>query len=101
MTVPHYPLLKGSALLMNQLMAMTMKKALSVWRTWYITLIQILMPPAFLILTIVIVKTWQAIPDLPSLTVDMKVRYKFVYLMCVIKTCCKLTHINDVYEYWL
>jgi hypothetical protein len=69
----------GSALLINQLIAMSMKKALYVWRTWYITLIQLLMPAVFMILTIVIVKTWQAIPDLPPLTIDMKVRYKIMY----------------------
>jgi hypothetical protein len=86
---------------MNQLIAMTMKKALYVWRTWYITLIQILMPVGFLILTIIIVRTWQWIPDLPALTIDMAVRYKVVYMMYVIKTCCKLTYINDVYKYWL
>ncbi|XP_023714575.1 ATP-binding cassette sub-family A member 3 isoform X4 [Cryptotermes secundus] len=71
-TMPHYPLLKGSELLINQLIAMFMKKALYVWRTWYITLIQILMPSLFLILTIVIVKTWQTIPDLPPLKMDLK-----------------------------
>jgi hypothetical protein len=37
------------------------------------------MPAVFLILTIVIVKTWQAIPDLPPLKIDMKVRYKIIY----------------------
>lgn len=73
--MPHYPLLKGSELLINQLIAMFMKKALYVWRTWYITLIQILMPSLFLILTIIIVKTWQTIPDLPQLKMDLKVRY--------------------------
>jgi hypothetical protein len=80
---------------------MTMKKALYVWRTWYITLIQILMPALFLILTIIIVNTWQTLQDLPPRTIDIKVRYKVVYLMCVIKTCCLLTHTNDVYNYWL
>jgi len=95
----NYPLLKGSALLVNQLIAMTMKKALYVWRTWYITLIQILMPAVFLILTIIIVRTWQSIPNLPAFTIDMAVRYEVICMMCVIETCCKLTHINDVYKY--
>lgn len=85
-TMPHYPLLKGSALLMNQLTAMFMKKALYVWRTWYITLIQILMPALFLILTIIIVKTWETIPDLPPLNIDLKVRFKFNYNPYMIKT---------------
>ena len=98
--MPHYPLLKGSALLKNQLIAMIMKKALYVWRTWYIILIQILMPTAFLILTIIIVRTWQSIPNLPPLTIDRAVRYKVIYMMSVIKTCCKLTHINGVCKYW-
>jgi hypothetical protein len=78
-TMPHFPLLKGSELLINQLIAMFMKKALYVWRTWYITLIQIIMPPIFLILTIIIVKTWQTIPDLPPLKIDMKVSYTATY----------------------
>ena len=73
---------------MNQLTAMIMKKALYVWRTWYITLIQILMPAALLILTIIIVRTWQSLANLPPLKIDMAVRYKVVYMMCVIKTCC-------------
>ena len=79
---------------MNQLIAMTMKKALYVWRTWYMTLIQILMPALFLILTIIIVRTWQALASLPALTIDMTVRDEVVCMMFVIKTCCKLTHIN-------
>ena len=86
---------------MNQLIAMTMKKALYVWRTWYITLVQVLMPTFFLILTIVIVNTWQRLPNLPPLTFDLAVRYKVVYMMRVVKTCGKLTHINDVYKYRL
>jgi ATP-binding cassette subfamily A (ABC1) protein 3 len=75
--MPQYSRLKGSALLVNQVTAMFMKKALYVLRTWYISLIQILMPTFFLTLTIIIVKTWETIPDLPPLTIDMKVRYKF------------------------
>jgi hypothetical protein len=100
--MPHYPLLKGSALLMNQLIAMFMKKALYTWRTWYITLIQILMPAFFLTLTIIIVKTWQTIPDLPPLKIDMKVSFKFSYNPCVIKTwqktstqLCDILHLKD------
>lgn len=92
--MPHYPLLKGSALLFNQLIAMFMKKALYVWRTWYITFIQILMPALFLILTIIIVKTWQTIPDLPPLRIDMQVSFKFKYNLCMIKTQLKLVHSN-------
>lgn len=70
-TLPRYPLLKGIALLVNQLIAMIMKKALYVWRTWYITLIQILMPVVFLILTIIIVRTWQSVRNLPAREISM------------------------------
>ncbi|XP_069685343.1 phospholipid-transporting ATPase ABCA3-like isoform X4 [Periplaneta americana] len=71
-SMPRYNTLTGVALLLNQLTAMFMKKVLYVYRAWYITLVQALLPALFLTLSIVIVKSWQSLRDLPALTIGLE-----------------------------
>lgn len=72
LNMQNYNILKGSDLLLNQLLAMFMKKIIYVWRTWYITLIQILLPSFFLAIAIIAVRSWLKLSELGPMVMDLK-----------------------------
>lgn len=67
--VETMPLVKGRQLLMNQTLAMFMKKALSYLRTWYLYVLQIVIAIVFIVLTIVIARGMPTEQDLPEMEI--------------------------------
>ncbi|PSN43689.1 hypothetical protein C0J52_19461 [Blattella germanica] len=61
-------------LLYNQLIAMFMKKMIYVWRTWYVTLVQILLPTFCLIIAITAVRSWLTLTELRAMVIDLQSR---------------------------
>lgn len=61
----------GYNLLANQFFAMLMKKFLSMYRSWVLLIIQILMPVLFLIIAMIVMRTSQATGNLPALAMDL------------------------------
>ncbi|KAJ9596524.1 hypothetical protein L9F63_012466, partial [Diploptera punctata] len=51
---------------------MFMKKIIYVWRTWYISLIQILLPSFFLAIAIIAVRSWLQLSELGPMAIDLK-----------------------------
>uniref|UniRef100_A0A182T123 ABC transporter domain-containing protein n=1 Tax=Anopheles maculatus TaxID=74869 RepID=A0A182T123_9DIPT len=63
-------LLTGFPLLSNQLLAMLLKKAIATKRSWVALLVQIFIPIFFVIMTVVIVRSFPDSLALPPLTID-------------------------------
>ncbi|XP_050098673.1 phospholipid-transporting ATPase ABCA3-like [Anopheles aquasalis] len=63
-------LLTGFALLKNQLLAMVLKKAIATKRSWIAMLVQIFIPIFFVIMTVVIVRSFPDSLSLPPLTIS-------------------------------
>lgn len=70
-TVETLPLLRGYKLISNQVIAMFEKKIYNTYRNWFLLLLQVLIPVSFLIITILIVRTWAGGRDLPSLAISL------------------------------
>lgn len=65
-------LLHGIPLLCNQIQAMIIKKVFSTYRSWLLTLLQLLIALVFVIIAMVIVRTFRVNNDLPALQMDLK-----------------------------
>ncbi|XP_052859969.1 phospholipid-transporting ATPase ABCA3-like [Anopheles cruzii] len=65
------PLLDGSSLAWNQLFAMFLKKYISSKRSWVQMLVQALIPIYFVIVTVVIVRTFPGQTDLPPIPINV------------------------------
>lgn len=65
-------LLTGCKLYINQLKAMMMKKVFSTIRSWILMIVQILIPITFLIIAIIVVRSWKAFKDLPPLDIHLE-----------------------------
>ncbi|XP_018575545.1 ATP-binding cassette sub-family A member 3-like isoform X2 [Anoplophora glabripennis] len=68
-THPSYE--DGLKLLINQFLAMLMKKFLSTFRSWILLIIQIMMPVLFLIIAMVVARNQKRTGDLPALGIDL------------------------------
>uniref|UniRef100_A0A8W7P6N4 ABC transporter domain-containing protein n=1 Tax=Anopheles coluzzii TaxID=1518534 RepID=A0A8W7P6N4_ANOCL len=65
------PLLGGSSLMWNQLFAMLLKKFISTKRSWIQMLVQALIPIYFVIVTVIIVRTFPGQTDLPAIPINV------------------------------
>uniref|UniRef100_A0A182SZB0 ABC-2 type transporter transmembrane domain-containing protein n=1 Tax=Anopheles maculatus TaxID=74869 RepID=A0A182SZB0_9DIPT len=65
------PLLGGSGLVWNQLFAMLLKKFISTKRSWVQMLVQALIPIYFVIVTVIIVRTFPGQTDLPPIPINV------------------------------
>uniref|UniRef100_A0A182UD52 ABC transporter domain-containing protein n=1 Tax=Anopheles melas TaxID=34690 RepID=A0A182UD52_9DIPT len=65
------PLLSGSSLMWNQLFAMLLKKFISTKRSWVQMLVQALIPIYFVIVTVIIVRTFPGQTDLPAIPINV------------------------------
>ncbi|XP_053658365.1 phospholipid-transporting ATPase ABCA3-like [Anopheles marshallii] len=65
------PLLDGSGLVWNQLFAMLLKKYISTKRSWVQMLVQALIPIYFVIVTVIIVRTFPGQTDLPPIPINV------------------------------
>jgi ATP-binding cassette subfamily A (ABC1) protein 3 len=71
---------RGMALLMQQLRAMIVKKFLYAIRNKVLLAVQTIIPIAFLIITLVMLKTLPSISSPPELELSLKVKiYTFIY----------------------
>lgn len=71
MTVENLELMTGYQLIHNQILAMLMKKSLSVLRTWIIQAVQIFIPVAFLIIAMLVVRNFDPHGELPALPITL------------------------------
>uniref|UniRef100_A0A182IUJ1 ABC transporter domain-containing protein n=1 Tax=Anopheles atroparvus TaxID=41427 RepID=A0A182IUJ1_ANOAO len=65
------PLLDGSGLVWNQLFAMFLKKYIATKRSWVQMLVQALIPIYFVIVTVIIVRTFPGQTDLPPIPINV------------------------------
>ncbi|XP_053679934.1 phospholipid-transporting ATPase ABCA3-like [Anopheles nili] len=65
------PLLGGTSLVWNQLFAMMLKKFISTKRSWVQMLVQALIPIYFVIVTVIIVRTFPGQTDLPPIPINV------------------------------
>lgn len=63
--------LNGSSLLTNQFIAMLLKKNLSLLRSWYLFVLQILLPVALLIITVLTARNLAPKTTFPSLKMSL------------------------------
>ncbi|XP_067006390.2 phospholipid-transporting ATPase ABCA3 isoform X2 [Anabrus simplex] len=89
-------LLSGAELVANQLFAMLIKKALHSAREWGLLIIQIILPVFFMIIALIVAKSWESSKDLPALDIDLKA-YEDPYTLVAAE---KNTHplIDDLYS---
>lgn len=66
------PLLKGSRLILNHWIAMYKKKAIYTYRNIILLFIQNLIPISFIIMTVLVVRTWAGFNDLPPLKITLE-----------------------------
>lgn len=64
------PLLKGGSLTTSQIMAMFEKKLWYTIRNWILFIVQIIIPVLFLVITVLIVRTWAGGQDLPEMFIS-------------------------------
>ncbi|KAK9882104.1 hypothetical protein WA026_018947 [Henosepilachna vigintioctopunctata] len=74
-TVGTQSFLTGAALIKNQYMAMMMKKMLSIWRTWRLHLIVVVIPVFMIVITMLISKVKKQ-PELPPLRLELETYQK-------------------------
>ncbi|KAL1517917.1 hypothetical protein ABEB36_001617 [Hypothenemus hampei] len=69
-TIPHT--ISFGDLLLNQIIAMSLKKILSTIRSWVLLCTQILMPIIFLVMTMIVAKQQNTIGDLPPMPLNLE-----------------------------
>ncbi|XP_058456304.1 phospholipid-transporting ATPase ABCA3-like [Malaya genurostris] len=72
LNVERDALLSGSKLVFNQIRAMFMKKIISTKRSWIQQLVQILIPVYFVVVTVIVVRSFPGITELPPLPISIQ-----------------------------
>ncbi|XP_058835899.1 phospholipid-transporting ATPase ABCA3-like [Topomyia yanbarensis] len=69
--VDHDSLLSGSKLALNQIRSMFMKKIITTKRSWIQQMVQFLIPVYFVVVTVIIVRSFPGITELPALPISI------------------------------
>lgn len=91
-------LVKGYTLTVNQAYAMLKKKMLYTMRNWLMFAIQLIIPICFMIITILMVRTWNGYISLPSMNVDIRSYRRTTTLLRTHDITPDLNEMADNYE---
>lgn len=87
-------MMTGFNLTLQRLFAMLLKKFLAYKRGWLLYLIQCILPLFFLIIIMLVAKTWQSTRDLPEREIDLKSYSESYTAVSAIKECDKKAGLN-------